>query len=90
MPVPLLPLVPVAGAALIAFAVRRARRPVRIDQRAEDALDATDEGVGLARVPGREQTSASGRMRRVFRITPGGPGVELDAAFLARFRLRRV
>jgi hypothetical protein len=87
-----LPLVPLAGAALGALAVAawRSARPVRVDQRAEDALDALDEGLGLGRVAAREQTSASARLRRVIRLGPDGPGVEIDAGFLARLRVRRV
>ncbi|MDH3263344.1 MAG: hypothetical protein OEM24_05040 [Paracoccaceae bacterium] len=85
-----LPLIPIAAAALTAFAVARAVRPARIDQRGEDALDATEEGIGLSRVPGREQTSATARLRRVIRLGPHGPGLEIDAGLLARFRLRRV
>lgn len=85
-----LPLIPIAAATLAAVAVARAVRPVRIDQRGEDALDATEEGLGLSRVPGREQTSATARMHRVIRLGPDGPGLEIDAALLGRLRLRRV
>lgn len=85
-----LPLIPIAAAALTALAVARAVRPVRIDQRGEDALDATEEGIGLSRLPGREQTSATARLRRVIRLGPDGPGLEIDAGLLARLRLRRV
>lgn len=93
MPLPLVPLLPLAGAALAAVAIgrafRAAIRPVRIDQRGEDALDGIDEGIGAARVPARKQASASGRLRRVLRFADGS-GLEIDAAFLARLRLRKV
>jgi hypothetical protein len=91
MPLPLLPL---AGASLATLAVvrilRTRTRPVRIDQRGEDALDDLEEGFGVARVAAREQTSASGRLRRTFRFGPDGKGVEIDAGWLARIRIRRV
>ncbi len=85
-----LPLIPIAAAALTAVAVARAFRPVRIDQRGEDALDTMDEGIGVSRLPGREQTSATARLRRVIRLGKDGPGLEIDAGLLARLRLRRV
>lgn len=83
-----LPLVPIAGATLAAIVLARALRPVRIDQRGEDALDALDEGVGIARVRSREQTSASGRIRRIVHL--GNRRFEIDAGVLARVRLRQV
>lgn len=88
-----LPLVPIAGASLVALALvrvlRTSSRPVRVDQRGEDALDDLDEGIGLARSPTREQTNASGRYRRTIRFGTGG-GVEIDAGWLARLRVRRI
>lgn len=84
------PLVPIAAATIAAIAVARAARPVRIDQRGEEALDAMAEGIGVSRVPGREQTSATARLRRVIRLRPGGPGLEFDAGLLGRLRVRRV
>jgi hypothetical protein len=88
MPLPLIPIA--AGTAIAAVALARALRPVRIDQRAEDALDAMDEGLAAGRVPARGQGSATARLRRVIRFGSGGPAWEVDAALLARFRLRRV
>jgi hypothetical protein len=90
MPLPLIPIAAVALAAAAVSRTARAARPVRIDQRGEDALDAMEEGIGVSRAPGREQTSASGRLRRVIRLGPDGPGVEIDAGLLARLRFRRV
>lgn len=89
MPLPLIPLAAAGAAALAAFAVRRAIRPVRIDQRGEDALDDIDEGLAASHVAPREQTSATARWRRVIRF-PDGSALELDAAMLARLRVRRV
>jgi hypothetical protein len=89
-----LPVLPIAGASLAAIALARALsrslRPVRIDQRAEDALDDTDEGIGIARVAARGQANASGRFRRTLRLAPDGEGVEIDFGWLARVRIRRV
>ena len=70
MPLPLAPLAGVAiryGAiALVAYGVKRALRPGRVDQRAEDALDDMDEGLGLHRPADRGQTNTAARFRRVF------------------------
>ncbi|MCB2116947.1 MAG: hypothetical protein KDE00_11775 [Rhodobacteraceae bacterium] len=90
-----LPLVPIAGVALrygavalVAYGVKRALRPGRTDQQAEDALDGMDEGLAFHRPADRGQTNAAARVRRVIRI--GGAAFEFDAAALGRFRLRRV
>ncbi|MCU0910775.1 MAG: hypothetical protein MUE98_05335 [Rhodobacteraceae bacterium] len=88
-----LPLIPIAGASLAALAVVRllrvSLRPVRVDQRGEDALDDLDEGLGLGRSRAREQANASGRYRRTIRFGDGD-GVEIDAGWLARIRVRRL
>lgn len=79
------------------WAVRRALRPGaapgRTDQRAEDALDDLSEGLaihhpqdGLA--PEDRQTNTAWRLKRVVRW--GGRGVEIDAAILGRWRIRRL
>ncbi len=102
MPLPLAPLLPVAlrlgmvattGLALVRF-VRRNSFPGRTDQRAEDAFDELGEGISLHRPADRaadgfadKQTNATARMRRVIRF--GGKTLEIDAGFMARFRLRR-
>lgn len=90
-----LPLAPIAGLALrygavavAAYGVSRALRNGRIDQRAEDALDDMDEGLAVHRPKDRGQTNATARYRRVIRW--GRAGIEIDAAALARFRIRRV
>ena len=88
-----LPLIPLAGASLAALAVVRllrvSLRPVRIDQRGEDALDDLDEGVEIGRSRVREQANASGRYRRTVRFR-NGDAVEIDAGWLARVRVRRL
>ncbi|AXQ94818.1 hypothetical protein LV780_14005 [Cereibacter azotoformans] len=96
-----LPIVPVAAFALRAGAVaglvwlaRRAIvRPGRTDQRAEDALDDLGEGLSLHRPADRasadtRQTNAAARVRRT--LTWSGGGVEIDAAWLGRLRIRKV
>jgi hypothetical protein len=101
MPLPLAPLIPIAlriGAfAAAGLALHRALRPEihpgRSDQRAEDALDALDEGIGLHRPrdradEGGSQTNAGMRWRRVIRW--GSTALEVDAALISRFRVRRV
>jgi hypothetical protein len=100
MPLPLAPLLPIAlrigAVATAGYAVRRWIRaqsfPGRTDQRAEDALDELGEGLSLHRPVDRadagvSQTNTTARVVRVLRI--GGRRVEVDAAFIARFRLRK-
>ncbi len=89
-----LPLIPVAGfvlrygaMAMAGYAIARAIRPGRRDQRAEDALDETAEGLTLRREPG--QLNGTARRRRVIRLGDSGPGVEIDFAALGRLRLRK-
>lgn len=90
-----LPLAPLAGLALrygtvavAAYAMTRHVERGRRDQRAEDALDALDEGVSFRREG--EQMNATGRFRRVIRPRAGGPGLEIDISGLTRITLRRV
>lgn len=97
MPLPLAPLIPLAVrfgvVASATWAVTRwvkARsHPGRTDQRAEDALDALDEGLALHRPADRaedRQTNAAARVRRTIRFR--GRIYELDAGLMARIRLR--
>jgi Ni/Co efflux regulator RcnB len=104
MPLPLAPLAGLAlRAGLVAVTAYAARRALvaraaslqtvgRTDQRAEDALDDANEGLALHRPADRrengEQTNLSARLRRTIRW--GDRGVEIDAAVLGRFRIRRV
>jgi hypothetical protein len=101
MPLPLAPLVPIVlrlgAVAAAGFALRRAVAARvatgRTDQRAEDALDDLDDGMALHRpadraADGDSQTNTAARMRRTIRW--GKRAVEIDAALLARFRIRRV
>lgn len=86
---------PIAGLALrygvVALATYAATRAIpqgRRDQRAEDALDDAPDGVTLRRDD--EQVNATARWTRRYRFGATGPGVEIDAAGLGRFRIRRV
>jgi len=95
-----MPLAPIAGLALryglrygamavVAYAVtHRSRTPLRRDQRAEDAMDELGDGVAFRRDD--EQVNGGARLRRTIRVGRTGPGVEIDASALGRFRLRRV
>lgn len=95
MPVPLAlaPLVPVVlrlgAAAALGYAARRAfaarTHRGRTDQRAEDALDDLDEGLGLHRpkdAPG--QRNAALRINRTIRFR--GRTWQLDAGAIARWQ----
>jgi hypothetical protein len=95
MPLPLVPIVVRFGVmAVVGLAARRAlatRTNVgRVDQRAEDALDGLGEGLAARRsdLADGQQTNRSLRVKRVIRW--GKSGVEIDAAFLGRFRIRRL
>lgn len=85
-----LPLVPIAGVAIAAWLVARSVAPARIDQRAEDALDAMPEGLGLRRPRDRDQSNATGRLLRRMKLPGMERPVELEAAFYARFRIRKI
>ncbi len=101
MALPLAPLVPIvlrigavtgAGYALSRAVTARVKAG-RTDQRAEDALDDLQDGLALHRpadrtTDGEGQTNAAARLRRTIRWGKGG--VEIDAGFLARFRIRRL
>lgn len=90
-----IPLAPIAGfalrygvVALATYAVVRSTERAPRDQRAEDAMDDTAEGVLFRR--DTEQLNGSGRFRRTVRFGTRGPGVEIDATALTRIRIRRV
>ncbi len=102
MPLPLAPIAVYAikGGAIAAtiWAARRGLRamthPGRTDQRAEEAMDGLEEGLAHHRPRDRAeegQRNLAGRLRRTIRWGAApGQGIELDAAFLARLRLRRI
>lgn len=101
LPLALAPLIPIAlriGVfAAAGLALHRSLRgeihPGRSDQRAEDALDALDDGIALHQPrdragAGGSQTNAGLRWRRVIRW--GTAALEVDATLISRFRVRRV
>lgn len=95
MPLPLAPLAGLAlrygAVALAAWALARRMPPGRSDQRAEDALDDLAEGAAAHRPADRPgQVNAQARFRRVVRLGTKGPGVDFDAAAIARLRMRKV
>ncbi|WP_208347881.1 hypothetical protein [Pseudaestuariivita rosea] len=86
-----LPLAPIASyGLLIAATYVMARNFPKLprNQRVEDALDVVDEGIGLAR--DEDQVNASGRIKRRYFPTGQALGFEIDAAFLARLRIKRI
>ncbi|MCI2399990.1 hypothetical protein [Aliiroseovarius subalbicans] len=90
-----LPLAPIAAVALrygtvavATYAVARSVERGRRDQRAEDALDDTPEGLTARRES--DALNATHRFRRVIRLGANGPGVEIDATTLTRIRFRKV
>jgi hypothetical protein len=92
-----LPLAPIAAmaikygaVALAGYAVARQMQPGRVDQRSEDALDELPEGLSAHRPRDRDQINGAARFRRVIRLGATGPGLEIDATALGRFRMRRV
>lgn len=92
MPLPLAPIAATAlrmGAfAVVVYAIRSIREPLRRDQRAEDAMDELGEGVAFRRDD--EQVNGGARLKRTIRVGATGPGVEIDASALGRVRFRRV
>jgi len=92
-----LPLAPVAvtglrlgTVALMAYAASRKIHRATIRQDSEDSLDKVPEGVGVAHPADREQINAEARWRRVIRLGPSGPGLEIDATALGRLKFRKV
>jgi hypothetical protein len=82
----------VGAVAIVAAYASRNRETQPKDAHHEQVLDELAEGVS-ARPHRAEAESAmhgTGRFRRTLRIGPNGPGIEIDAAALGRFRVRRV
>jgi len=98
MPAPLA-LTPLAWTALrlgavaaVAVYAARNRESQPKDPAHEQVLDTLAEGLRAHphRAEAEGAMHGTGRFRRVVRLTPNGPGLEIDAAALGRFRLRRV
>lgn len=92
-----LPLAPLAGmalkygaVALASYALSRQITPGAVLQRHEDTLDTLPEGATLRRPEDREQINGTFRFRRVVRFGVSGPGLDIDASVLGRFRIKRV
>ncbi|HLS58353.1 MAG TPA: hypothetical protein VK022_01880 [Paracoccaceae bacterium] len=79
-----------ALAAIAVYASRARSHPK--DAEHEWTLDNLPEGIDARphRAEAERAVHGQGRLRRVIRLTPGGPGLEIDAAALARLRVRRV
>ena len=92
-----LPLAPIAAAAvkygtiaLAGYALARQIQPGRTSQPVEEEMDDLPEGFTAHRPRDREQVNTAARIRRTIRLGTKGPGVEVDATLLGRFRMRRV
>jgi hypothetical protein len=94
MALPLAPLAVVAvkygTIALAGYALARQIQPGRTSQPVEEEMDDLPEGVTAHRPRDREQLNAAARFRRTIRLGTRGPGFELDASLLGRFRMRRI
>lgn len=96
MPLPLAPVAVIAlrcgAVALTAWAAKRALAgkvtPGRRDQRLEDALDELPEGLSAHHAPLETSRHAATRFERRIRI--GEQEWHVDAALLARLRLKKV
>jgi hypothetical protein len=79
-----------AVAAVAIVASRAASQPKDAEHQA--VLDDLPEGAaGYAhRTADERGLHGHGRLRRVLRLKPGGPALEIDASALGRVRLRRV
>lgn len=80
--------------AVAAMAVYASRRSASQPKNAEHAQVLDDLPEGLGAHPHRAEAESglhgAGRIRRTIRWGRTGPGIEIDAAALGRFRVRRV
>jgi hypothetical protein len=79
-----------ALAAVALYASRRASQPKDVDH--ERVLDEVPPGLTshTHRAEAERAVHGTARLRRVLRLRPGGPMLEIDAAGIGRVRLRRV
>lgn len=91
------PLAPIAGialrygaVALATYAATRAIPKMRRNQHTEDVMDTVEEGIEMRRdkQDNSTQVNASARLKRTVFVKKSGPRLEIDAAALARVRLR--
>lgn len=94
MPLPAVLAAPVAlrllqlgGAVALGLWLARREGPERLDIATEDVLDRLPEGSDLRLDPANGRADAETRLRRTLRFA--GRGVEIEAAGLARLRVRR-
>lgn len=80
-----------AVAAVALYAARKGEGQPK-DAARERVLDEVPEGVTATPHRGEDEGAVhgSGRYRRVVRLGPNGPGVEIDATAFGRLRLRRL
>ncbi len=80
-----------AVAAVALYAARKGDGQPK-DLAREGVLDDVPEGVTATphRAGDEGAVHGTGRVRRVIRLGPNGPGVEIDATALGRVRLRRL
>jgi hypothetical protein len=79
-----------AVAAVAVYAARTRTSQPKIAEH-EHVLDTVGEGFEASphRAEAERALHARGRLRRVVRLGADGPGIEIDAAGLLRFRIRR-
>ena len=90
-----LPLVPIAGfvarygaVALAAYAVSRKVAHAPFDQKADDALNAVDEGFAMRR--DTDATRANARFKRTISIGSRGPAFEIDARSIFKISIKQL
>lgn len=92
MPIPVMPIAGVAlkyGAIVLAgYAIARATSHGRLDQRVEDLLDDTPEGLTMRTDDG--QVNSTWRWRRAYRMNRSGRGLRIDATVLTRLRVTQL
>jgi hypothetical protein len=78
--------------AAVTMVAARARPSQPKDAAHEAVLNDVPEGVRARphRAEGENGVHGDGKLRRVLRLRPGGPGIEIEATGLARLRMRRV
>ena len=93
-----LPLAPIAVtalrvgtvAAVTYYIARRNRGLPRVNE--EAAHEDIDEGISVRHHRGQDgaQANADARLKRVVRLGPNGPGVEIDLTAHGRIRIKRI
>ncbi len=78
--------------AAVTMAAARMRPSQPKDPAHDTVLNEVPEGLRAHshRAEGENAVHGDGKLRRVLRLRPGGPGIEIEASGLARLRMRRV